>query len=53
MGRKYGSREPGVVLHSSIYKYYKLTLFLILIRSLSKSQTFILDWPELGHIRVK
>jgi len=34
-----------------MYKYYQLTLFLILMESLTKIQTFSPDWPELGLIK--
>jgi len=30
----------------SMYKYYKLSLLLILIGKFEESQTFIPDWPE-------
>jgi len=33
-----------------MYKYYKLNLFLVLIRKFDQSQTFIPDSPELRHI---
>jgi len=36
-----------------MYHYYLLTLFLILIKKLTKSQTFIPDLPEIGHIKAK
>jgi len=37
----------------SMYNYYHLTVFLVLIgkESLTKSQTFNPDWPDPGHIR--
>jgi len=35
----------------SIYKYYQLTLFLVLFGSLTKSQIFSLDWFKLGFRR--
>jgi len=36
-----------------MYKYYQSILFLVLIRKLTKSQTFIPDWPKLGNIRAE
>ena len=35
----------------SIYKYYQLTLPLVLIGKFDQSQTFSPDWQELGLIR--
>ena len=37
----------------SIYKYYQLTLFLVLIGSVTKSQTFGPDWPKPGLNRAQ
>jgi len=31
MGRKHDFKEPKVLLHSSMYKYYQLSLFQVLI----------------------
>jgi len=42
-----------VVLHSVYVQFILLNLILVLIRSLTKSQTFRPDWPEVGLIRVK
>jgi len=40
------SRERYYIV--SIYKYYQLTLFLVLFGSLTKSQIFSVDWSKLG-----
>ena len=37
----------------SMYKYYQLTLLLVLIGKFDKSQTFSPDWPEQGLIRAE
>ena len=37
----------------SMYKYYQLSLLLILIEKFDENQTFIPDWPELGLIRAE
>ena len=36
-----------------MYKYYQLTLLLILIEKFDQSQTFSPDWAELGLIRAE
>jgi len=36
-----------------MYKYYQLTLLLILIEKFDQSQIFSPDWPELGLIRAE
>ena len=35
----------------SIYKYYQVTLFLVLIQKFDRKSNFQPDWPELGLIR--
>jgi len=52
-GGKYGAQEPRLVLHSFYKQLPQINLFLVLIRSLTKSQTFFPDWPEVGHMRAK
>jgi len=37
----------------SIYKYYQLTLFLVLIGKFDQKSYFQPRWPELGLIRAK
>jgi len=37
----------------SMYKYYQLSLFLVLIRKFTKNQIFNPDWPKLTLIRAK
>ena len=37
----------------SMYKYYQLTLLLVLIGKFNQSQTFSPDLPELGLIRAE
>jgi len=46
-------QEPGLLLHSSMYKYFQLNLFLVLIKKFDKRQTFSLDLPELDLIRAE
>jgi len=45
--------EPGVVLQSFYVQILAIYLFCSLIESLTKSQTFSPDWPELGLIRAE
>jgi len=45
------SRELYYVV--SIYNYYQLTLFLVLIGKFDQKSNFIPNWPELGHIRAE
>jgi len=35
----------------SMYKYYQVTLFLVLIQKFDQKSNFQPDWPELGLIR--
>jgi len=42
-----------VVNSHELYKYYQLTLLLVLIGKFDQSQIFSLDWPELGLIRAE
>jgi len=34
-----------------MYKYYQVTLFLVLIQKFDQKSNFQLDWPELRLIR--
>jgi len=46
-------KENMVVNSHELYKYYQLTLLLVLIEKFDQSQTFSPDWPELGLIRAE
>jgi len=48
MGEKCDFQEPLVVLHHSMYKYYQLTLFLVLIGKFDQKLNF---QPRLAWIR--
>jgi len=52
------NKEKNVIFKSqewyyivSIYKYYQVTLFLVLIQKFDQKSNFQTDWPELGLIR--
>jgi len=40
MGREHDFQEPKVLLYSSMYKYYQLSLFLVLIGEFYQKSNF-------------
>jgi len=54
MGKKWFSRVGSSMTYLvSMYNYFQLTLFLVLIEKFDKKSNFRPDWPELGLIRTE